>query len=94
MLVYHLLFAVAVDYDRKVVKSTHDAAQLETIDQVNRHWHGFFADLVQKGVLDVDRLLQNYVPPKVVLALVYSILCTEGSFLLHSGEFLGIPPPL
>ncbi len=59
MFVNHLLFAVAVDHDRKIVEAANHTAQLKAVYQVDSDRHRILPDLVQKRVLDVDRLLQN-----------------------------------
>lgn len=59
VLVNHLLFAVAVDHDGEVVKSPDYPAKLETVYEIDGNRHRFFADLVEKCILNVDGLFQN-----------------------------------
>lgn len=59
MLEYHLLAAIAVNDNRVVVKSANNPSDLKTICQINGYWNALLAQLVQKRILDINRLIHR-----------------------------------
>lgn len=57
MLVHHLLTAVAVNHDGKIVKSFDRSTDLKAVCKVYRGRNVLFAQLVQERVLDVNGLV-------------------------------------
>lgn len=57
MLVHHLLTAVAVNYDGKIIKSFDGPTDLKAVCKVYRGRNVLFTQLVQERVLDVNGLV-------------------------------------
>lgn len=57
VLVDHLLASVAINDDRKIVKSLDCTTDLKAISQIDRSRNVFFPQLVQERILDVNGLV-------------------------------------
>src|SRR5690606_2057551 len=63
VLVNHLLAAVALDDNRKIVECAHHAPDLKTGRQINGHWNAVLAELVEERILNVDGFAHGPLPP-------------------------------
>jgi hypothetical protein len=59
MLVNHLLFTFAVNHYGKIIKAANHPAKLKSVYQIDGDGNRFFANLVEKCILNVDGLFQN-----------------------------------
>jgi len=64
MLVYQLLFTLAVENDGEVVKALYQSPKLETICQVNGNGNMLFPDLIQENILQINITFHNLEPPR------------------------------
>ena len=65
-----------VQQDREGVEAAHVAAQLDAAEQIDRHADIFFADLVEKRVLQVQLRFVHFLrcPFVIVVEMIYGFL--------------------